>query len=90
MKKIPQRTCIGCIDKKDKTDLIRIIKNNKGQIVVDLSGKQDGRGTYICKNEECLEKAVKSKRILKYFDLKIGDEAYENIKKVINGGEVIE
>ena len=89
MKKLPQRTCIGCSTKQNKQDLIRIVKNKDGQIHVDPSGKMEGRGTYICKKAECLEKAVKSKRILKYFELKIGDDTYENLKKIIIGGEVV-
>lgn len=87
MKVLPQRTCIGCSAKKNKRDLIRLVKKTDGQIVVDLEGKLEGRGTYICKDEACLEKAVKNKKILKVFDIKIGDDNYENIKKVINGGE---
>ena len=55
MKKIPQRTCIGCNSKKDKKDLIRVVKNKDGQISIDLTGKKDGRGIYLCKSEECLE-----------------------------------
>ena len=55
MKKMPQRTCIGCNVKKDKKDLIRIVKNKKKEINIDKTGKQDGRGAYICNNEECLK-----------------------------------
>ena len=61
MKRLPQRTCIGCNTKKDKKDLIRIVKNKNEEIKVDLTGKMDGRGTYICKQEECLNKAIKNK-----------------------------
>ena len=50
MKSIPQRTCMGCNSKKDKKDLIRIVKNNKNEISIDKTGKQDGRGAYICNN----------------------------------------
>lgn len=89
MKKIPQRTCIGCNLKKDKKDLIRIVKNKDGEINVDLTGKMDGRGTYICKSEDCLNKAIKSKRISKSFEIEISEDIYENLKKYINGGEII-
>ena len=63
MKKLPQRTCIGCNEKKDKKELIRIVVNKENEIKVDKTGKQDGRGTYICNNINCLEKAMKAKNV---------------------------
>ena len=89
LKKLPQRTCLGCNAKKDKKELIRIVKNKLGEINLDLTGKMDGRGVYICKSEECLKKAIKNKRISKTFEMEIEDSLYENIKKYINGGEII-
>ena len=83
MKKIPQRTCIGCNQAKNKNELIRIVKNNNNEIFIDLTGKANGRGAYICNSVECLEKAVKSKRLEKSFDTKISDEIYENLRGVI-------
>ena len=59
MKKLPQRTCMGCNSKKDKNELIRIVKNSENEIFVDISGKQNGRGAYICNNSNCLEKLIK-------------------------------
>ena len=61
MKKIVQRTCIGCMEEKEKKSLIRIVKQNDGKIFIDKTGKANGRGAYICNNIECLEKAIKSK-----------------------------
>ena len=89
MKKMPQRTCIGCNIKKDKKDLIRIVKNKENEISIDETGKQEGRGAYICNNIECLEKAIKSKRLERSFEMKITDEIYELLKRLINGGEII-
>ena len=63
MKKMPQRTCMGCNEKKDKKDLIRIVKLPNGEINIDKSGKMPGRGAYICDNIQCLEKAIKTKLI---------------------------
>ena len=83
MKKQPQRTCIGCNLKKDKKDLIRIVKNKENQIFIDKTGKQDGRGAYICDNTECLEKIQKSKRLERLFDMKISEKIYENLRGVI-------
>ena len=89
MKKTPQRTCMGCNSKRDKKDLIRIVKNNKNEIIVDETGKQEGRGAYICKEIGCLEKVIKSKRLEKVLEINLSDEIYEKLKNVINGGELI-
>ena len=59
MKKQVIRTCMGCNQKKDKNELIRIVKNKNNEISIDKTGKQDGRGAYICNSEECLEKLIK-------------------------------
>lgn len=83
MKKQPQRTCMGCNTKKDKKDLIRIVKNKENQISVDRTGKQEGRGAYLCDDIQCLEKVIKSKRLEKVFDMKISEEIYENLRGVI-------
>ena len=83
MKKIVQRTCIGCNVKKDKKELSRLVLNKNGEFFLDETGKAEGRGIYICKNIECLEKAVKSKRLQKTFNLKIDENLYENIRGVI-------
>ena len=89
MKKMPQRTCIGCNIKRDKKDLIRIVKNKQKEINIDKTGKQEGRGAYICNNQECLKKAIKSKRLERCFEVKITDEIYNNLENLINGGEFI-
>lgn len=89
MKRLPQRTCIGCNTKKDKKDLIRIVKNKNGDINVDPTGKMEGRGTYICKQEECLNKAIKNKRMARTFEMEITDTIYDNLRNFINGGEII-
>jgi len=89
VKSIPQRTCMGCNTKKDKKDLIRIVKNNKNEITIDKTGKQEGRGAYICNSVQCLEKAIKSKRLERSLDVKISEDIYSNLKKIIDGGEFI-
>ena len=61
VKKIPTRTCTGCRQVKNKKDLIRVVRDKEGNVFVDVTGRQNGRGAYICPNEECLEKAVKNK-----------------------------
>ena len=83
MKKIPQRTCLGCNEAKPKNELIRIVKQSDGKIFVDKTGKAEGRGAYICNNVECLEKAIKSKRLSRSFETEINNEIYESLRGVI-------
>ena len=85
MKSIPQRTCIGCNIKKDKKDFIRIVKDNQNNISIDRTGKANGRGAYICDNIECLEKAIKNKKIEKSFKMEIDDCVYDNLRNIISG-----
>ena len=86
MKSLPERTCMGCNSKKVKNELIRIVKDKNGNISIDKDGKAPGRGAYICDNIECLEKAIKSRRIERVFSRKIEDEVYERLRGVIIGG----
>ena len=81
--KQPQRTCMGCNQKKDKKDLIRIVKNKENEISIDKTKKQEGRGAYICDDINCLEKLIKNKRLEKIFEMKISKEIYENLRGVI-------
>lgn len=83
MKKIVQRMCIGCNEKKDKKELIRIVLNKTGEILLDRTGKMEGRGAYICDNIDCLEKAIKSKKLEKSFDKKIDEQIYDKLRGVI-------
>ena len=79
----PQRTCMGCNEKKDKKELIRIVKNKENEILVDKTGKQEGRGAYICDSIECLEKVIKTKRLEKVLKTQISQKIYESIRGVI-------
>ena len=85
MKKIPQRTCMGYNEKKDKNQLIRIVKNKENEINIDRTGKMEGRGAYICDDIKCLEKVIKSKRLERVLDINISDEIYESLRGVILG-----
>ena len=83
-KKQPQRRCTACNEQKDKKDLLRIVKSKEGIIEVDETGKKNGRGAYICRNEECLNKLIKSKRLENIFEMKIEESIYEEIRNIIN------
>lgn len=83
MKKQPQRTCMGCNEKKHKKDLIRIVKNKDNEISIDRTGKKEGRGAYICDDVNCLEKVIKSKRLERVLEIPISKEIYESLRGVI-------
>ena len=83
MKKQPQRPCMGCNQKKDKKELIRIVKNKNNEISIDRTGKKEGRGAYICDDVNCLDKLIKSKRLERVFEMSISDEIYESLRGVI-------
>ena len=83
MKRQPQRTCMGCNTKKNKNELIRIVKNKQDEINVDKTGKLEGRGAYLCDDITCLEKAKKTKRLERIFETKISDEIYEKLRGVM-------
>lgn len=85
MKKIPQRTCMGCNIKKNKSELIRVVKNKENEISIDKTGKAQGRGAYICDNIECLEKAIKTRKLEKSLETQISNEVYEKLRGVIVG-----
>lgn len=82
-RKIPQRMCTGCMEMKPKKELIRIVKSKDGEVSVDITGKRPGRGAYICKNIECLEKAVKQKRLEKNLEIKVDDELYNKLRNEV-------
>ena len=69
VKKVPQRKCIACQERDFKKGLMRIVKNKESQIFLDPTGKANGRGAYICKDAECLKKAIKSKALNRAFKM---------------------
>lgn len=83
MKKAFQRKCMACNEKDDKYNLIRIVKMPEGEILIDKTGKLNGRGAYICKDIECLEKIIKTNRIGKILKTNIDKKIYEDIRGVI-------
>ena len=78
MKKV-LRMCVVCREMRDKSDLIRVVKTPDGEILVDDSQKQDGRGAYICKNKECLEKLNKNKAFNRAFKMPVEDTIYQSL-----------
>ena len=85
-KKIPQRQCVGCRMMKNKKELIRILKTDEG-IIIDDTGKKNGRGAYICPNEKCLKKAIENKGLERSFKMPVDKEVYDNLKGVFENIE---
>ena len=84
-KKIPQRQCMGCRERKAKRELIRIVRGTDGNVSLDFGGKMNGRGAYICPNPECLKKVQKSKALDRSLEVTIPAEVYERLTKEMEG-----
>ena len=83
VKRIPQRKCLGCGTSKNKSDLIRVVRSPENEISIYLKGKKSGRGAYICRDVNCLKKAVKAKKFDKSLEVKISDEILESLSAQI-------
>ncbi|MGN0383977.1 MAG: RNase P modulator RnpM [Eubacterium sp.] len=80
-KKIPLRQCTGCGEMKSKKEMIRVIKTIDDEICIDLTGRKNGRGAYICNSMSCLEKAIKNKGLERSLKVKIPQEVYEQLRE---------
>ena len=86
-KKIPLRKCTGCGEMKPKKEMIRVLKTTETEIVLDKTGKKNGRGAYLCNSIECLKKAGKSRGLERSLQIKIPDEIYETLEKELSAVE---
>ena len=84
-KKIPQRQCMGCRERKAKREMIRVVRMPDGNVSLDFSGKLNGRGAYICPNPECLKKAQKAKSLERSLEVPIPDAVYERLTAEMEG-----
>ena len=80
-KKVPMRRCVGCGEMKSKKELLRIIRTAEDEILLDATGKKNGRGAYLCPNEECFKKAVKAKGLDRSLKMAVPKEVIENLAK---------
>ena len=85
-KKIPQRQCMGCRERKAKRELIRVVRTPEGGVSLDFGGKMNGRGAYICPDPECLNKVRKSKALDRSLEVPIPEEVYERLEKEMEAG----
>jgi predicted RNA-binding protein YlxR (DUF448 family) len=83
-KKIPIRLCLGCQQAKPKRDLIRVVRNNQGEIFLDKTGKKSGRGAYICPERACLQSARKSKKLEKSLGVNIDEYIYALLEEELS------
>ncbi|MDI3508078.1 MAG: uncharacterized protein PWP48_192 [Clostridiales bacterium] len=81
MRKIPERTCVACRQAKPKKELIRVVRNNEGNVCIDPTGKAAGRGAYICANIQCISKAHKSRALDRALKVKVEDSVYEDLER---------
>lgn len=80
MKKIPLRMCISCREMQPKSNLIRIVKTKENEVLIDNSKKIDGRGAYVCKNEQCIATIEKKKTLNRAFKMNLDKEIYDKLK----------
>jgi len=85
-KKIPQRQCMGCRERKAKRDMIRVVRGTDGNVTLDFSGKLNGRGAYVCPDPECLKKAMRSKALERSLETPIPEEVYARLSKEMETG----
>ena len=85
-KKIPQRQCMGCRERKEKKAMIRVVRCTDGSVSLDFSGNLNGRGAYVCPDLECLKKAQKSKALERSLEVAIPQEVYDRLEKEMEAG----
>lgn len=85
--KIPMRQCVGCREMKSKKEMLRVIRGAEGEIMLDATGKKNGRGAYVCRNSQCLERAVKSKGLERSLKVSISQDVYDSLKKELESIE---
>ncbi|MBQ2965145.1 MAG: YlxR family protein [Clostridia bacterium] len=86
-KKVPLRKCLGCGEMKPKRELIRAVRSPEGEISLDLTGKKNGRGAYICRDSKCLTAAIKAKRFERAFGCKIEQPVYDSMLSELDSDE---
>ena len=84
-KKIPQRQCMGCRERRAKRELIRVVRSPEGNVSLDFGGKMNGRGAYICPNPECLKRALKSRALDRSLEVTIPEEVSDRLTTEMEG-----
>lgn len=82
-KRIPMRMCLGCSEMKPKKELVRIVRSPEGAVTVDLTGRAPGRGAYVCRSVDCLDKAVRSRRLEKTFGAAVAEDVAASLREAL-------
>ena len=83
-RKIPMRMCVGCREMKEKRELIRIVRTPEGETLIDPTGKKSGRGAYVCRSPECLQRAIKQKQLERQLQVSLTNEVNEALMAEMN------
>lgn len=83
-KRVPLRMCLGCSEMKPKKELVRVVRSPQGTVSVDLTGRAPGRGAYVCRCTDCLNKAIRSKRLEKNFGVAVGEDLTVSLKEALD------
>lgn len=82
-RKIPMRMCVGCREMKPKKELIRVVKQPTGEVVLDPTGKKNGRGAYVCRSESCLLRAIKQKQLDRALETTLDSDVVQKLKDML-------
>jgi len=83
-RKVPMRQCTGCGEMKNKKEMLRVLKTAEGEVVLDATGRRNGRGAYLCFSKECLQKARKNRGLERSLKMGIPSEVYDNLEKELS------
>ena len=87
VKKVPERKCMGCGERFPKRELLRVVRDPEGEISVDITGKKNGRGVYICKRADCFKKVRKGDKLSKSLEAQVPEGIYDQLAGMMDGGE---
>lgn len=83
-RKVPMRQCVGCQEMKSKKEMLRVLKTTEDEIILDATGRKNGRGAYLCFSTECLNKARKNRGLERSLKMSIPPEVYDNLEKELS------
>ncbi|HIV12956.1 MAG: YlxR family protein [Clostridiales bacterium] len=87
VKKIPLRKCIGCGEMKNKKEMMRVIRTPENQVTLDVTGKKNGRGAYLCFSRDCLAKAMKNRGLERSLKIAVGQDVFESLERELDAIE---
>ena len=83
-RKIPMRMCVGCREMKEKRELIRVVRSPEGELSLDPTGKKPGRGAYVCRNSDCLKRAIKQKQLERQLNVSMTEEVAQSLNEAMS------